>query len=125
LDVALPWDKIHVGPSDYVPWINDQKICFLRIEGKNFGGVPINCEVRLSVEDSPNSGGCIIDAIRAIKIALDHRHAGVVYSVSSYLMKHPPIQVSDEQARIATEKFINTGKDELPQQKDEKSVVTI
>lgn len=120
LDVPLPWEKIHIGPSDYVPWLNDQKICFLRIEGKQFGNVPFNLEARLSVEDSPNSAGCVIDAVRAAKLALDHKHSGAVLSVSSYLMKHPMVQLTDEQARETMAHFIATGKDILPDKKTEK-----
>jgi myo-inositol-1-phosphate synthase len=125
LDVPFTWEKIHVGPSDYVPWINDQKICFLRIEGKNFGEAPINIEVRLSVEDSPNSGGCIIDAIRALKLARDRKHAGALRSVSSYLMKHPIVQLTDEEARKATDTFIRTGQDIIPRTQVEKEVAPV
>jgi len=106
LPVPLPWEKIHIGPSDYVPWLNDQKICFTRIEGLQFGDVPMNIEVRLSVEDSPNSAGVVIDAVRAAKLALDRKISGPLTSFSAYLMKHPPIQYPDEVARSMLEEFI-------------------
>jgi myo-inositol-1-phosphate synthase len=106
LGTPLPWDKIHIGPSDYVPWLNDNKICFIRIEGRGFGGVPIELEVKLSVEDSPNSGGVAIDAIRCCKIALDRKIGGPLYSISAYTMKHPPKQFKDKEARRMVEEFI-------------------
>ena len=99
-------ENIHVGPSDYVPWMNDNKVCFLRIEGRGFGDVPMNVEVRLSVEDSPNSAGVVIDAVRCCKIAKDRGTGGVLSSPSAYFMKHPRTQVSDEQARAMVEEFI-------------------
>lgn len=98
--------NIHVGPSDYVPWQNDQKICFIRMEGKLFGDVPMNLELRLSVEDSPNSAGIVIDAIRCCKIALDNKIGGILYSPSSYFCKHPPKQISDDEAHVRVENFI-------------------
>ena len=98
--------NIHVGPSDYVPWQDDQKICFLRMEGKMFGDVPMNIELRLSVEDSPNSAGVAIDAIRCCKIALDNKVGGVLYSPASYFCKHPPIQYTDDEAFNKVEAFI-------------------
>lgn len=107
LPVRLKDEFIHIGPSDYVPWLNDQKICFLRLEGTNFGDVPLNLELRLSVEDSPNSAGCVIDAIRAMKLALDRKVAGRLISISSYLMKHPPQQYPDPIARSMVEEFIH------------------
>ena len=106
LPTRMDADKIHIGPSDYVPWLNDQKICFLRIEGKKFGDVPLNLELRLSVEDSPNSAGVAVDAIRAAKLALDRKEGGAIVSVSAYLMKHPPIQYPDSVARQMVEEFI-------------------
>ena len=106
LDVPLPPDRVHIGPSDYVPWQKDNKVCFLRIEGRGFGGVPINLELRLSVEDSPNSAGVAIDAIRCCQVARDRGQGGPLESVSAYLMKHPPKQMSDDQAREAVEQFI-------------------
>ncbi len=99
-------EHIHIGPSDYVPWLNDNKVCFIRIEGRIFGDIPINLELRLSVEDSPNSAGVVIDAIRCAKIALDRKVGGVLTSASAYFMKHPPVQYSDEEARLMVEEFI-------------------
>jgi myo-inositol-1-phosphate synthase len=98
--------NIHVGPSDYVPWQDDQKICFIRMEGKLFGDVPMNIELRLSVEDSPNSAGVAIDAIRCAKLALNAGVGGVLYSPSSYFCKHPARQVNDDEAYRQTEEFI-------------------
>jgi myo-inositol-1-phosphate synthase len=99
-------DDIHVGPSDYVAWQNDNKVCFLRMEGRLFGDVPMNLELRLSVEDSPNSAGVSIDAIRCCKLALDRGTAGPLLEPSSYFMKHPPHQVTDDEAYRNTESFI-------------------
>jgi myo-inositol-1-phosphate synthase len=99
-------ENIHVGPSDYVPWQKDNKIGFIRMEGSLFGGVPMNLELRLSVEDSPNSAGVAIDAIRCCKLALDRGIAGALSSVSAYFMKHPPIQYCDDEAYRMTEDFI-------------------
>ena len=104
--VRLKNENIHIGPSDWVPWQKDNKICFIRMEGNIFGDIPINLELRLSVEDSPNSAGVVIDAIRCLKIALDRNQGGVLYSPSSYFMKHPPIQHSDDEAYQLTEEFI-------------------
>jgi myo-inositol-1-phosphate synthase len=97
---------IHIGPSDYVPWQNDQKICFIRMEGKLFGGVPMNLEARLSVEDSPNSAGVAIDSIRCCKLALNRKIGGILYSPSAYFCKHPAKQFSDDVAYQMTEEFI-------------------
>ncbi len=99
-------ENIHVGPSDYVPWQNDNKVCFLRMEGKLFGDVPMNLELRLSVEDSPNSAGVAIDAVRCAKLALDRGLGGVIHAPSSYFCKHPPRQVSDDEAYRLMEAFI-------------------
>ena len=99
-------ENIHVGPSDYVAWQNDNKVCFLRMEGKLFGDVPMNLELRLSVEDSPNSAGVSIDAIRCAKLALDRGVGGPLLSPSAYFMKHPPEQVTDDEAHTRTEDFI-------------------
>jgi myo-inositol-1-phosphate synthase len=106
LEKPLDWERIHVGPSDYVPWLNDQKICFIRMEGLQFGDVPMNMDVRLSVEDSPNSAGVAIDAIRACKVALDRGISGELIGPSSYFMKHPPKQFSDTVAKQMVEDFI-------------------
>ncbi len=99
-------ENIHVGPSDYVPWLNDNKLCFLRIEGSLFGGVPMNIEVRLSVEDSPNSAGVVVDAIRCCKLALDRGEGGMLVGPSAYFCKHPPIQYTDDEAYRLVETFI-------------------
>ena len=99
-------DNIHVGPSDYVAWQNDNKVCFLRMEGRMFGGVPLNLEMRLSVEDSPNSAGVALDMIRCAKVALDRGLAGPILPPSSYFCKHPPVQVTDDQAYNDVESFI-------------------
>lgn len=106
LDVPLEARNIHIGPSDYVPWLNDNKLCFLRIEGRIFGDVPMNLELRLSVEDSPNSAGSAIDAIRCCKLALDRGIGGPLISISAYTMKHPPIQYPDDVAREMVKEFI-------------------
>jgi len=100
---------IHIGPSDYVPWQNDNKVCFIRMEGKIFGDVPINLELRLSVEDSPNSGGVAIDLIRCAKLALDRGIGGVLYGPAAYLCKHPPRQYTDDQAYKMVNEFIYHG----------------
>lgn len=98
---------IHVGPSDFVEWQKDNKICFLRIEGRQFGDVPMNLELRLSVEDSPNSAGVVIDAIRCMKIALDNQLVGDIVEPSSYFMKHPRVQCEDFFGRQQLEEYIN------------------
>ena len=99
-------ENIHVGPSDYVPWLNDNKLCFLRMEGSMFGGVEMEIEVRLSVEDSPNSAGVVIDAIRCVKLARDRGLGGMLEGPSSYFCKHPPNQYPDDEAHTRTETFI-------------------
>ena len=99
-------DNIHIGPSDYVPWQKDNKLCFLRMEGKTFGDVPMNIELRLSVEDSPNSAGCVIDAIRCCKLALKRGIGGQLTSISAYTMKHPPEQFTDDTAKEMVDEFI-------------------
>lgn len=106
LDVPLNPQNIHIGPSDYVPWQKDNKVCFLRIEGRGFGGVPLNLELRLSVEDSPNSAGITIDAIRCCKLARERKIGGPLTAVSAYAMKHPPVQVPDSLGRQMMEEFI-------------------
>jgi len=100
-------ENIHIGPSDYIPWQKDNKLCFLRIEGKLFGDVPMNIELRLSVEDSPNSAGVAVDAIRCTKLALERRQGGVLYAPSAYFCKHPPRQFTDDVAFQMVEQFIN------------------
>ncbi|VVB50739.1 Myo-inositol-1-phosphate synthase [uncultured archaeon] len=107
LPTQLPPEDIHIGPSDYIPWIKDKKICFIRMEGRKFGDVPINIELRLDVEDSPNSAGVMVDAIRCAKLALDRGVGGALTSPSSYFMKSPPIQYSDSVARQMVEEFIS------------------
>lgn len=104
-------ENIHIGPSDYVPFQNDNKVCFLRMEGSMFGDIPMNLELRLSVEDSPNSAGVAIDTIRLMKLALDRNLGGLLYSPSSFFCKHPPKQFSDDDAMKMTEEFINGERD--------------
>ncbi len=99
-------DSIHIGPSDYVPWQNDNKVCFIRMEGLLFGNVPMNLELRLSVEDSPNSAGVAIDAIRCAKLALNRGQGGILYAPAAYFCKHPPRQFTDDEAFHMMEKFI-------------------
>lgn len=106
LDARLPDDDIHIGPSDFVPWQKDNKVCFLRVEAQGFGEVPMHLEARLSVEDSPNSAGVTVDAIRCAKVALEREIAGPLLAVSAYTMKHPPKQMRDSEAREALEAFI-------------------
>lgn len=100
-------ENIHIGPSDYVPWQKDNKVCFIRMEGQLFGGVPMEIELRLSVEDSPNSAGVAIDAIRCVKLALDRGQGGVLEGPSAYFCKHPPRQFTDDEAFSLTENFIS------------------
>src|SRR5690606_13233717 len=102
----LEEQDIHVGPSDYIPWQKDNKICFLRMEGRLFGDVPMNLELRLSVEDSPNSAGCVIDAIRCCKLGIERGVAGPLTSISAYTMKHPPEQYTDDEAARMVDEFI-------------------
>ena len=99
-------DNIHIGPSDYVPWQNDNKVCFLRIEGRMFGDVPLSLELRLSVEDSPNSAGVAIDAIRCCRLALDRGRGGVLHEPAAWFCKHPPKQFTDDEAFRRLEAFI-------------------
>ncbi len=106
LKTALADDNIHIGPSDYIPWLNDNKICHIRMEGRGFGHVPLTVDVKLSVEDAPNSGGVMIDAIRCMKLALDRQTGGILSSISAYTMKSPPIQYTDSEARKMVEEFI-------------------
>lgn len=111
LDTPLEPENIHIGPSDYVPWQNDNKVCFLRMEGRGFGEVPLSLELRLSVEDSPNSGGMTIDAIRCCQIARDRGIGGPLLSISAYAMKHPLVQIPDNQAKAMVEEFIEGKRD--------------
>jgi len=99
-------DNVHIGPSDYVPWQDDNKVCFLRIEGRGFGGAPIELEARLSVQDSPNSAGIVIDVIRYVAIARERGLAGPLLPISAYTMKHPPVQMRDVDAARQIESFL-------------------
>ncbi len=107
LKKALDKNNIHIGPSDYVPWLDDNKICFIRMEGRGFGNVPLTLDVKLSVQDSPNSGGVMIDAIRCMKLALDRKIGGPLYSISAFTMKSPPIQYTDTEAKKMVEEFVD------------------
>jgi myo-inositol-1-phosphate synthase len=106
LDYKLDPKDIHVGPSDYVPWLTDRKFCHIKMEGRTFGDVPLDLELKLEVWDSPNSGGVIIDAIRCCKLALDRKLKGALVAPASYFMKSPPIQYTDDEARQMVEEFI-------------------
>jgi myo-inositol-1-phosphate synthase len=106
LNEPMDADHIHIGPSDFVPFLKDQKVCFLRLEGTGFAGVPMNVELRLSVEDSPNSAGVVIDAIRCCKLARDAGLAGPIEEVSAWTMKHPPVQMSDGDALASLHEFV-------------------
>jgi myo-inositol-1-phosphate synthase len=107
----LPEEDIHIGPSDYVPWQRDNKVCFIRVEGKLFGDVPMELDIKLSVEDSPNSAGVAIDSIRCCKLALDRGIGGVLHSPSAYFSKHPPVQMTDDEAYRSVEQFIRGERD--------------
>jgi len=111
VDRDLGRDNVHIGPSDYVAWLDDRKWAYVRLEGRAFGDVPLNLEYKLEVWDSPNSAGIIIDAVRAAKIALDRGIGGPILSASSYFMKSPPEQYSDDEARRAVEEFIRGERD--------------
>jgi len=106
LDYDMGADNVHVGPSDYVPWLTDRKWAYIRMEGRTFGDVPLNVELKLEVWDSPNSAGVVIDAVRLAKLALDNGVSGALEGPSSYLMKSPPKQIVDDEAYEATEEFI-------------------
>jgi myo-inositol-1-phosphate synthase len=106
LDYDLGAKNVHVGPSDYVPWLTDRKWAYIRLEGSAFGDVPLNLELKLEVWDSPNSAGIVIDAVRLAKLALNRGVAGALEGPSSYLMKSPPVQIVDDEAYEATEAFI-------------------
>ena len=114
LDYDIGNDNIHVGPSDYVPWLADRKFCHIKMEGRTFGDVPLNLELKLEVWDSPNSAGVVIDAIRCCKLALERGLSGALVAPSSYFMKSPPIQYSDDKARLSTEAFIAGDEQEGP-----------
>lgn len=106
--MAIDKDDVHIGPSDYVPWQKDNKLCFLRIESRHFGDLPMNLECRLSVEDSPNSAGVVIDAVRCAKLALDNGISGALLGPSAYFKKSAPVQYDDNTARDMVEDFIAT-----------------
>jgi myo-inositol-1-phosphate synthase len=108
MDHELPPDDVYIGPSDYVPWLTDRKWAHIRVEGRTFGDVPLNVELKLEVWDSPNSAGIVIDAVRTIKLALNHGISGQLDGPSSYLMKSPHNQRPDPVAREMTEEFIET-----------------
>jgi len=106
LDYELDPGNVHVGPSDYVPWLTDRKWCYIRMEGTTFGNVPLNLECKLEVWDSPNSAGVVVDAIRCCKLALDRKLSGTLIGPSAYFMKSPPVQYPDDQAKAMVEAFI-------------------
>ncbi len=106
LDYDIGSENVHVGPSDYVPWLTDRKWCYIRMEGTTFGNVPLNLECKLEVWDSPNSAGVVVDAIRCCKLALDRKLSGTLLGPSAYFMKSPPVQYPDDQAKAMVEAFI-------------------
>jgi myo-inositol-1-phosphate synthase len=114
LDYDLPETDVYIGPSDYVPWLTDRKWAHIRLEGRTFGDVPLNVELKLEVWDSPNSAGVMIDAVRCAKIGLDRGIGGPLYGPSSYFMKSPPVQYTDDVCRAKTEAFIDGGEN-LPE----------
>src|SRR6202008_2310434 len=105
LDNGIAADDVHIGPSDHVAWLDDRKWAYIRLEGRNFGDVPLNIELKLEVWDSPNSAGVIIDALRCAKLALDRGIAGPLVGPSAYFMKSPPVQYHDDEAREMVERF--------------------
>ena len=107
MDEELEPEHVHVGPSDHVPWLQDRKWCYIRMEGELFGGAPINLEAKLEVWDSPNSAGVVVDAIRCAKLAMDRGMSGAVVGPSAYFMKSPPTQYTDDVARTMVETFVN------------------
>jgi myo-inositol-1-phosphate synthase len=115
LDYDLGEGDIHISPSDYVPWLTDRKFAYVRLEGTTFGEVPLNIELKLEVWDSPNSAGVVIDAVRCCKLALDRGLSGAVVEPSSYFMKSPPVQFTDDEARRRTEAFIQGASDQEPE----------
>ena len=106
MDYEIDDTDIHVGPSDYVPWLKDRKWCHIRMEGTTFGEVPLNIDMKLEVWDSPNSAGVVIDAVRCAKLALDNGLKGALIAPSAYFKKSPPVQFPDDQARIMVEEYI-------------------
>jgi len=118
LDFDIGEENIHIGPSDYVAWLTDRKWAYIRLEGRTFGDVPLNIELKLEVWDSPNSAGVVIDAVRCCKLALDNKISGALIAPSSYFKKSPPVQFTDEVARVETEEFIRKyGKKPSPQKR--------
>lgn len=118
--LSIDKEDVHIGPSDYVPWQKDNKLCFLRVESRHFGDLPMNLECRLSVEDSPNSAGVVIDAVRCAKLALDNGISGALLGPSAYFKKSPPVQYDDNTAREMVEDFIASygrGRKRLPKKK--------
>jgi myo-inositol-1-phosphate synthase len=107
IDQGISTEDVHIGPSDHVPWLQDRKWAYIRLEGRNFGDVPLNVELKLEVWDSPNSAGVIIDAVRCAKLALDRGIGGPLLGASAYFMKSPPVQYTDDQARELVEEFAN------------------
>jgi len=114
LDYVVDPDDIYIGPSDYVPWLTDRKFCHVKMEGRTFGDVPLNLELKLEVWDSPNSAGVVIDAIRCCKLALDRGLSGTIVGPAAYFMKSPPIQYSDDEAHTRTEAYITAQDQECP-----------
>jgi myo-inositol-1-phosphate synthase len=110
MDYDIGADNVHIGPSDYVPWLHDRKWAYIRLEGRGFGDVPLNVELKLEVHDSPNSAGIVIDAVRCCKLALDRGIGGALEGPSSYFMKSPPVQHRDNEAKRLVEEFIDGGK---------------
>src|SRR3712207_5974808 len=106
LDYEIEPQNVYIGPSDYVPWLEDRKWAYIRLEGRSFGDVPLNIEMKLEVWDSPNSAGVVIDAVRCAKLALDRGVSGTLEGPSAYFMKSPPVQHSDDDARELVEAFI-------------------
>jgi myo-inositol-1-phosphate synthase len=106
LEYSLPPDDVHVGPSDYVPWLTDRKFAFIRVEGSGFGGTPVSAELKLEVWDSPNSAGVVIDAVRCAKLAMDRGEVGALIGPSSFFMKSPPQQFTDAEARELVARFV-------------------
>jgi len=122
LDYELGEDNVHIGPSDYVPWLTDRKWAYIRMEGRTFGDVPLNVELKLEVWDSPNSAGVVIDAVRMVKLGMDRGLSGTLEGPSSYLMKSPPIQHHDDVARELTETFIRESNVAAPEEVEIKEV---
>lgn len=106
LETPIPANCVHVGPSDYVPWLEDRKVCYIRMEGTTFGDAPLSCEVKLEVWDSPNSAGVVIDAVRCAKLALDRGIGGALVGPAAYFMKSPPVQFTDNEARERVAEFV-------------------